>query len=625
MDGMAGNCAQPSIMKVNQTTNKAYIHCRYTIGIGVLDISAGTITKVLPMNGQINGIAIDEKTNRIFVYEIPYDYSDREKIYVIDGNSDSITSWLETDEFFEDLLVDSTRNILYGVGGSTIGYDMTSFGVVRSLSIDTLQCTPGGFSIRPSDGKILFSACFDQIDVYNPVTGIREASYVMDNGNTSLPIDDENGSAFVVVRGSANSISKVAVMDISSGNIVDAYDFGGYVRIYDIKYNSVSDEIILSMFDWYGAEGSQVYFLNADTLEIKGSLSLTTNYPKLEIDTQRNEAFVFSEYDNDIVIIDGATKSIARSQVVGYSYSSVAANSANHQAYALDENGRTLSIMSGTSGALIGRVPLTTETGSYMNGKMVVNPTRGVVYVGGINNIEVVDYEAAVLLAPIYTGSLASFDVDASYGILYFAPQWKPSQTGVIKGVNEENGLFVSSFSVGDAVASLSVDASNHNLYYSYSVNTVHSSYSWSKENSNNIKKLSLPSGNVTSETMCGDFPEIFSVNPDSGLIFAIEGDGFYFGSSWDFEIIDIGTGAVMKSFRLGNSWWYSMAVNNTSNLVYIADAKNNSIAVYSGTTGALQETIKVGSMPMALAVDQSNGTVYALNRRDGSLSIIEY
>jgi YVTN family beta-propeller protein len=66
------------------------------------------------------------------------------------------------------------------------------------------------------------------------------------------------------------------------------------------------------------------------------------------------------------------------------------------------------------------------------------------------------------------------------------------------------------------------------------------------------------------------------------------------------------------------------VAVNATTNTVYVANIGDNSVSVIDGVASTVTSTIPVGSGPTAVAVDSTTNTVYVTNDGADSVSVID-
>jgi len=65
------------------------------------------------------------------------------------------------------------------------------------------------------------------------------------------------------------------------------------------------------------------------------------------------------------------------------------------------------------------------------------------------------------------------------------------------------------------------------------------------------------------------------------------------------------------------------VAVNPSTNTIYVANLNSNSLSVINGSTNTLADTVSVGTNPYAVAVNPSTNTVYVTNSSGNSVSVI--
>jgi len=66
------------------------------------------------------------------------------------------------------------------------------------------------------------------------------------------------------------------------------------------------------------------------------------------------------------------------------------------------------------------------------------------------------------------------------------------------------------------------------------------------------------------------------------------------------------------------------IAVDTTTDTVYVANEGDDSVSVIDGATGTVMATILVGSSPRGIAVDETTDTVYVANSGDQTVSVID-
>ena len=67
----------------------------------------------------------------------------------------------------------------------------------------------------------------------------------------------------------------------------------------------------------------------------------------------------------------------------------------------------------------------------------------------------------------------------------------------------------------------------------------------------------------------------------------------------------------------------FAVAVNPSTNTVYVANAFGNSVSVINGSTNTITATVSVGTHPRGVAVNPSTNTIYVTNQGGNSVSVI--
>ena len=80
-------------------------------------------------------------------------------------------------------------------------------------------------------------------------------------------------------------------------------------------------------------------------------------------------------------------------------------------------------------------------------------------------------------------------------------------------------------------------------------------------------------------------------------------------------------TFAVTATIGVGSDP-FGVAVNPTTNVVYVTNGSGNSVSVINGATNTVTATIDVGD-PGAVAVNPTTNVVYVANFSDNSISVI--
>ena len=67
----------------------------------------------------------------------------------------------------------------------------------------------------------------------------------------------------------------------------------------------------------------------------------------------------------------------------------------------------------------------------------------------------------------------------------------------------------------------------------------------------------------------------------------------------------------------------YGVAINPSTNTIYVANFDSNTVSVINGTTNTVTATILVGTYPFAIAINPSTNTIYVANGRSNTVSVI--
>ena len=103
--------------------------------------------------------------------------------------------------------------------------------------------------------------------------------------------------------------------------------------------------------------------------------------------------------------------------------------------------------------------------------------------------------------------------------------------------------------------------------------------------------------------------------NPATGTTYVTRGDVFVLGSSWQ-EIATIPVGSVP----------IGVAVNATSNQIYVANSGSNNVSVIDGTSNSVVATITDPNAvaPVAVAVNATTNTIYVANSKSNNVTVID-
>ena len=114
-----------------------------------------------------------------------------------------------------------------------------------------------------------------------------------------------------------------------------------------------------------------------------------------------------------------------------------------------------------------------------------------------------------------------------------------------------------------------------------------------------------------------GSHPYGVAVNPSTNTVYVAN-----YGSN-SVSVIDGSTNTVTSTVSVGNGP-SGVAANPSTNTVYVANGGDDSVSVINGSTNAVTTTIQVGSGPRGVAGNPWTNTVYVANFYANSVSVID-
>jgi YVTN family beta-propeller protein len=86
--------------------------------------------------------------------------------------------------------------------------------------------------------------------------------------------------------------------------------------------------------------------------------------------------------------------------------------------------------------------------------------------------------------------------------------------------------------------------------------------------------------------------------------------------------VIDGASNAVTATVAVGTSP-IGVAVNATTNRIYVANYISNTVSVIDGASNAVTATVAVGTSPVGVAVNATANRIYVANTGSNTVSVI--
>lgn len=112
-------------------------------------------------------------------------------------------------------------------------------------------------------------------------------------------------------------------------------------------------------------------------------------------------------------------------------------------------------------------------------------------------------------------------------------------------------------------------------------------------------------------------FPIGIAVNPSTNKVYVVN------EYSNTVSVIDTNTDTVKSTISLGN-FPYGIDINPLNNRIYITNRGSNTVSVLDGSVDTKLHDITVGKSPVGIAVNPSANWIYVTNLDDGTMSVID-
>lgn len=112
-------------------------------------------------------------------------------------------------------------------------------------------------------------------------------------------------------------------------------------------------------------------------------------------------------------------------------------------------------------------------------------------------------------------------------------------------------------------------------------------------------------------------FPIGIAVNPSTNKVYVVN------EYSNTVSVIDTNTDTIKSTINLGN-FPYGIDINPLNNRIYITNRGSNTVSVLDGSVDTKLHDITVGKSPVGIAVNPSANWIYVTNLDDGTMSVID-
>jgi len=307
---------------------------------------------------------------------------------------------------------------------------------------------------------------------------------------------------------------------------------------------------------------------------------------------------------------------------VGIYPTGVAVNEATDTVYVVDRAG--LRGFSGASGAVTRTFPLPNPGALYSGGcGIAVNAHTNTVYVAdgwlvhafnGATGKKIFDTRALDAPGPHGCG----IAVNPRTNTVYVA-----GNDDTVVAINGATGALKFTTEVPSGPYAVAVNEATNTVYVANRGSATRRFTAADGSNyglgGNTVSVISGATGHVTSTIKVGDTltkgkltdpPSGIAVNETTNTVYVAD------GSDSSVSVINGATGKMTSTINAAAAAG-GVAVNETTNTVYATTWANNSVQVINGATGAVTSTVAAGANPLRVAVNETTNTVYVTGGPD--------
>jgi len=292
------------------------------------------------------------------------------------------------------------------------------------------------------------------------------------------------------------------------------------------------------------------------------------------------------------VVIYSSASSQIRHVTVGAEPVSIAVNSVNGKAYIANGGAGTVTILDGSSDAVVATVPIGSHPYS-----IAVSPSSGNVYVTHTfgDQLSIIDGSTNAV-AEVKTGSSDLIAINPSKSIAYLL-----GYGGDLKVLDESSKQF-SETPVG-----------RHG--WALTLNNVTGAVYVARIEDSDLAAI-RPGSSSPTTLPAGAIPCAIAVNAS--------GDRLYVANYGDdtVTVIDAGSGQKTATIPVG-SHPKAIAFDPTRSLIYVANTSDGTVTVIDAATNKVVATLPAGKNPYALAVVPGSNRLYVANEVDNAPSTV--
>jgi YVTN family beta-propeller protein len=452
--------------------------------------------------------------------------------------------------------------------------------------------------------------------------GIGQQTISLDTRPQSIAVNPITKTIYVAGYNS----SAVSVINGTTNSVMTSIDVGDAANdvANDVAVNPNTNTIYVASYDSSGGslKENTVSIINGTTDSVVRSIAVGGSLPSIvAVNPNTNTIYVTNHDSSTVSVIEGKTNNVMGSINVGGAPTDLAVNPTTNTIYVASSDPGTSSV-NGTVSVISGaknRVVRNITMDGLSPTSVAVNPTTNTIYVASYdsNITSVIDGKTNSVMRNITMDSSSpsptSVAVNPTTNTIYVA-SYDSNITSVIDGkTNSVMGSITMDSSPPNDVA---VNPTTNTIYVaSYDSSTV----SVIDGTITNDTTISGPtSGLEPEEIAVRSKPNDVAVNPTTNTIYVAE------SGSNTVSIIEGKTNNEVRRVPIEGAP-ISVAVNPTTNTIYVASYDSSTVSVIDGKTNSVMGSITMdGLSPTSVAVNPNTNTIYVASYDSSTVSVID-
>jgi len=424
------------------------------------NVFADQVITTIPIQGVPIGLGVNSATHMIYV-GTSYDPSHSDKVYVINGATNNVTSTIQGGQGHRDISVNSNTNMIYVVN---FGYYSTSYRLICDNTVSVINGTTNSVQSTIPVGN-----CPIAVGV-NPITNM-------------IYVANSNDNTVSVINGTTNSVQST----IPVGNSPNG-----------VGVNLNTDMIYVTNF------GNILSVINGTTNSVQSTIPVGNSPNGVGVNPNTNMIYVANSNDNTVSVINGTTNSVQSTIPVGKVPFAVGVNPNTNKIYVGNAVDNTLSIINGVTNSVESTISVNNPW------DIDVDLNTNMIYVADNagNTVSVISGSVPISPPQSPTNLTASTISSSQINLSWTAPNDNggSSITGYKIERSTDNGTTWSVIVPNTALTSTTYNDTGltHSTTYSYRVSAINSVGTSSSSNTASATTLNTAPSSPTSLTATG-------------------------------------------------------------------------------------------------------------------------